>query len=366
MGSLKHLIKRAMPLKWRREIRKRALPLTVTHLHGPARVQLRSDEAIVTCVVKNGEFYMESFIEHYTRMGFRHIFFLDNGSADQTISIAKKYNNVSVCQSTLSIEANQGLYKGYLAERSAVGGWCVDADIDEFFDFPGSDVMELREFLDYLNRNEFTAVMTQLLDMFSDQSLSHLVQKQQEDLKDVYQYYDVSELERTEYRRAEFVQKNACRNEVTNPNTELLFGGIRKTLYGSGWLTNCLLTKHSLFRLGKGLDLFPHVHFVNNAKLADVSCLMLHYKLTSNALETALQNKESFSGIGRGYNDFIDFLLKNPDYHIKQSTAFKYEGAEALVEQRFLFASDQYREFVASHADRSVVAASSKFSASFR
>ena len=47
MGSLKHLIKRAMPLKWRREIRKRALPLTVTHLHGPARVQLRSDEAIV-------------------------------------------------------------------------------------------------------------------------------------------------------------------------------------------------------------------------------------------------------------------------------------------------------------------------------
>ena len=61
-----------------------------------------------------------------------------------------------------------------------------DADIDEFFDFPGSDVMELREFLDYLNRNQFTAVMTQLLDMFSDQPLSHLVQKQQEDLKDVY------------------------------------------------------------------------------------------------------------------------------------------------------------------------------------
>jgi Glycosyl transferase family 2 len=283
-------------------------------------------------------------------MGFRHIFFLDNGSTDQTITIAKQYENVSVCQSTLPIEANQGLFKRYLAERSAVGGWCVDADVDEFFDYPGSNVMDLGTFLDYLNRNQYTAVVTQLLDMFSDQPLSHLVHKQQEQLASLYQYYDLSDVERTKYRQAEFVVRHAAGNQVSNPETALLYGGIRKTLYGSEWLTNCLLTKHSMFRLGKGVELFPHVHFVNHARLADVSCVMLHYKLVSNALETALQNKESFSGIGKGYSDFIDFILQNPDHQIKQSTAAKFSDAATLIEDGFLFGSAKYREYVDSFA----------------
>jgi hypothetical protein len=102
--------------------------------------------------------------------------------------------------------------------------------------------------------------------------------------------------------------------------------------------------------MGKGVELFPHVHFVNKAKLADVSCLMLHYKLTSNALVTALQNKDSFSAIGKGYNDFVDFLLRNPDRYIKQTTAAKYKNASALMDSGFLFAGPEYREYVASFA----------------
>jgi hypothetical protein len=210
--------------------------------------------------------------------------------------------------------------------------------------------MELHRFLEYLNRNQYTAVVTQLLDMFSDQPLSHLVMEQHENLKEVYQYYDISEVERKDYRDAEFVRQNACLNQISCTNTELLFGGVRKTLYGSDWITNCLLTKHSLFRMGKGVELFPHVHFVNKAKLADVSCLMLHYKLTSNALVTALQNKDSFSAIGKGYNDFVDFLLRNPDRYIKQTTAAKYKNASALMDSGFLFAGPEYREYVASFA----------------
>jgi glycosyltransferase involved in cell wall biosynthesis len=346
----KRLLKLLLPTKWRHEIRKRLLPLTVSHLYGPLTVPLSSHEAIVTCVVKNGEFYLESFIEHYTKMGFRHIFFLDNGSTDRTIALAKKYNNVSVCQSTLSIQANQSLFKRYMAQKCAADGWCLDADIDEFFDYPGSEVMELQRFLEYLNKHQYTAVLTQLLDMFSDQPLSHLVTKRRENLKEIYQYYDISELERKDYRAADFVRQNANLNQISYANTELLFGGVRKRLYGSSWITNCLLTKHSLFRMGKGVDLFPHVHFVNKAKLADVSCLMLHFKLTSNALETALQNKDSFFAIGNGYHDFANFLLKNPDHYIRQKTAAKYASANELIDSGFLFASRDYRQYVASFA----------------
>src|SRR5437588_5791323 len=144
---MKRLLKGLLPAKWRRKIREKIVPLTVTHVYGPQTVHLASNEAAVTCVIKNGEFYIEAFIKHYSQFGFRHIFFLDNGSTDQTISLARNYKNVSVCKSNLSIQTNQTLLKKYLAQKSVRGGWCLDADIDEFFDYPCSDVLRLPEFL---------------------------------------------------------------------------------------------------------------------------------------------------------------------------------------------------------------------------
>src|SRR5579862_8487263 len=98
----------------RRAARERLVSLSVTHLHGPRRVRLSRNEGAVTCVVRNGAFYVEAFIRHYTRMGFKHIFFLDNGSGDDTLSLIKKHDNVSVCTSSLPVDANQGLFKKYL------------------------------------------------------------------------------------------------------------------------------------------------------------------------------------------------------------------------------------------------------------
>lgn len=344
--SAKRLLKLLLPPKWRRMIREHIVSMKVTHLYGPKRIRLSRNEAVVTCLVKNGEFYIESFIRHYSQMGFRHIFFLDNGSSDQTISIAKRHKNVSVCQCNLPVDKNQGLFKKYLAQKSAEGGWCLDADIDEFFDYPFSDVIGLREFLEYLNRKQYTAVITQLLDMFSDRPVSHLAKKQEENLKAVYQYYDISEVTRTDYRVSKIVAMYGHENQISNGNAALISGGIRKTLYGN----DCLLTKHSLFLPGKGLELFPHVHFVNNARLADVSCVMHHYKLTSNALDIALQNKERFSANSNGYADFIDVIIKKPDYQIKQNTAVKYGSVNGLVESGFLFMSEEYREYVRNSA----------------
>lgn len=353
--QLKSLLKSLVPRRWRGKMREQLVSMDITHLHGPKNLRLANNEAVVTCVVKNGEFYVEQFIRHYTKMGFRHIFFLDNGSRDRTVAIAKTHKNVSICASTLSpIEAHQAHLKSYLAKKSSQGGWCLDADIDEFFDYPFSEIMELSDFLEYLNRRRYTAVITQLLDMFSDKPLSYLANRQQDQLSSVYQYYDISQVTKEDYDDAELVAKYGAENEPASANAALFWGGIRRTLYGA----NCLLTKHSFFRPGKGLELFPNVHFVNNARLADVSCLMLHYKLTSNALDMAVQNKEGFRGIGKVYTDLIDLLRSRPGYHIKQNTAVKFRRASDVVESGFLFMSEDYRAYVKSLAKGTVGASS--------
>ena len=98
------------------------------------------------------------------------------------------------------------------------------------------------------------------------------------------------------------------------------------------------------------MELFSHVHFHNNAKLADVSCAMLHYKLAGDIYATADQNRIGFSGNGKGYNDCIEFFKNNPNYQIRQSTAVKYSGASNLVENGFLFMSKGYAEHLKRYA----------------
>ena len=341
-----HILKRLVHPRIRRAIGRYRVSREVRQLSGPKRLQLSKQEAVVTCVVKNGEFYIDGFIKHYSEMGFRHIFFLDNGSSDRTISIAQQYPNVSVCRSDLPIEAHQGAFKSYLAAASSDGGWCLDADIDEFFDYPSSDQVSLADFLEYLNQDRSTGVITQLLDMFSDKPLPQLSTTGGHDLKTVYQYYDLSDVTRTPYREASIAALYGSRNVITHDKTALYFGGMRKTLYGN----NCLLTKHSLFR-PEQVELFPHVHFVDRARLADVSGVMLHYKLTGNALEIAVQNKEGFKGNSKGYIDFINFLTNGADHQIRRESALNLRSADDLLQSGFLFVSERYRDYVRAKSE---------------
>ena len=183
--------------------------------------------------------------------------------------------------------------------------------------------------LEYLNQHQYTAVITQLLDMFSDKPLSHLTSGQKENLQATYTFYDVSAVRKTDYRRHDLAAAFGGRNELSNDGIKIYSGGIRKTLYNN----DCLLTKHSLFRPGSGLEAFSHLHFVDKARVADLSCVMLHYKFTSSARQAAARNKEGFKL--RGYQDFLELLQNKPDQRIKQNGAREFRSVRELVEKRF-------------------------------
>jgi hypothetical protein len=336
------IVRGAVPEKWKRGLRQHILRFRINHIFGPRDVALARNEAAVTCVVKNGDFYLDSFVEHYSKMGFRHIFFLDNGSTDNTISLARKHRNVTVFECGLPIDAYQRLFKKRLAEMAVPAGWCLDADIDEYFDFPFSNLLNLSKFLEYLNQRNYSAVLTQMLDMFSERPLATLAHKApQENLKEVYRYYDLSQVSKVDYRASELTRVYAPNNEIPNENIFLNFGGIRKALFG----INCLLSKHSLFRTGEDLELFPHVHFVNRARVADVSCVLLHYKLVSNAYEMASQNQVTFHTNSKGYSDLMHLIETRGEHLIKTETAVEFREVVDLLHSKFLFLSNDYAKY---------------------
>jgi hypothetical protein len=229
--------------------------------------------------------------------------------------------------------------KRCLATTAVPRGWCLDVDIDEFFLFPYSEIMSLAQFLAYLNEHSYSAVLCQMLDMFSDQAVGDLAANiPVDDLMDTYRYYDLSHVTGIEYRSADMTRRFGPTNRVGSPRLRVLSGGVRKTLFG----LNPLLSKHSLFRTDRGLQLFTHSHYSDGAHLADVSGLLLHYKLVANGYQSAAMNRGAFPATRKGYDALMDLIETQPDLRMRGPRARRFTGTPALLEENFLYASSRF------------------------
>ena len=315
-------------------------PGRVRHVHGPTVVGYEDDELLVICVVRNGESYVRPFMAHYRALGARHVVFLDNGSTDGTVDRLRGYDGVTVLQTDAPYERYENTMKRYLAERFSRGRWNLIADIDELFDFPYSDRLSLRAFLQYLNRHGYTAVVAQMLDMFADRPLSAAPAERDEDLVSIYRYYDVSGLVKGDHRLL----------DARDSGIQFHWGGIRRTVFG----TLNGLTKAALVRLDGRVQTFIAWHHVRRARFADVSCVLRHYPFRPSFYQK-VQDAVGTGRYGRVTSDeyaaYWAGLSARPDLNLRLATARELSSLDELIECGFLVVSPAYRRWVAEHGE---------------
>lgn len=321
-----------------RYVRPLTLALSVRHTHGARQVDYEIDELIVLCVVRNGELYIKSFIEHHFTLGVKQIVFLDNDSTDSTIAIAREYQNVTILKTKCPYRKYETFMKKYLVKRFSRNRWNLFADIDELFDYPFSDKLSLKLLLQYLNQYEYTAVLTQMLDMFSDQPLS-FEGKKDSPLQEAYPYYDISTLRKEPY---------PIGYGVTQENIYWHIGGIRKTLFG----TDNYITKASLVRFDNKIELFVNCHQVKQASIADLTCVLLHYPFTNlfyeKVMDAVKTDRYAMSASGE-YSLYWERLQKDEAFSMKLDTAQQLTNVNDLVAENFLVVSEAYRQWVNLH-----------------
>lgn len=319
--------------------RVRLLRGRVRHVHGPAAVSYGDDELLVMCVVRNGERYVHPFMAHYRALGARHVVFLDNGSTDGTVDRLCAYDDVTVLQTDAPYQRYENSMKRYLAERFSRGRWNLIADIDEHFDFPCSDRLSLRAFLRYLNHHEYTAVVAQMLDMFANCPLSASPTEPDDDLASTYRYYDISGI----------VSADHPLLDVGHLGIRFHMGGIRRMVFG----TMNGLTKAALVRMDGRVQPFVQWHQVRHARLADVSCVLLHYPFRPSFYQK-VQDAVATGRYGRVTSDeyaaYWAGLTRQPDLNLQLPTARELSSLDELVECGFLVVSHAYRQWVAEHA----------------
>jgi glycosyltransferase involved in cell wall biosynthesis len=324
----------------REQIMRLKLPSMVQHIYGPEQVNYALDELVVLCLVRNGAYYTKSFIEHYLKLGVRHIIFLDNGSTDDTIAIAQQYPNVTILQTTCLYGKYENVMKQYLVRRFSKNRWNLFADIDELFDYPASNSVSLSSLLTYLNENAYTAVVTQMLDLFSEHPLGEVKSSKEDSIRDLYTYYDISNLRQSKYSHG----------RPSNPNIKKIHGGIRKSLFR----TENNLSKASLTFLDRKIKLFVMGHHTRNSRLADFSCVLLHYPFIESFYEKvldAVQHDRYQLSASDQYQKYWEGLQQNPNLCLKSTTARQLKDINELLDNGFLIASKQYRQWVTAQVD---------------
>lgn len=328
---------------------------TLTHVCGPEEVTYGPEELVVLCLVRDGRPYVRSFVEHYFALGVKHLVFLDNGSTDGTAEALGRYPKVTVLRSTLPFKTHQNAMRRYLIERFGKGRWSLCVDIDELFDYPHSDVIGLDSLLDYLGRNSYTAVVAQLLDMFPDKPLMGASSvNPNEPLREAHRFYDISDLQA---RDIEKMPRCPPDNTYAGDEIEFYKAGVRLRVFG----VNTALTKHPLvFCDGEVRPVDPGPHWASNARVADFTCVLLHYKFLgehSHRLAVRAVREQQYVNDSAAYKKYLKALEKTPDLPVKGESTRELGGVDELVENGFLVVSEDYamlahRERFEDHPER--------------
>src|SRR5215217_5630831 len=323
---------------------------SIDHLHGPEEVPYGEDELVVVCLVRDGRPYVKSFVEHYRSLGAKHLFFLDNNSTDGTVEALQNYNNVTVLETMLPYKEYDVLFKQYLVGRfGKKDRWCLCVDIDELFDYPYSDVVGLGSLLGYLTEKSYTAVAAQMLDMFSEEPLSAREGNPDDPLKERHRFYDTSNITRRSNKRRHYRHNNTLESD----DIVIFSSGIRGPTFGD---KRILLTKHPLVFLdGKVKPLHPGTHWVANARIADITCVLLHYKFLDGYFHKqaaqAVREGQYYNASAR-YKRYLEVLDKNPSLRVKQESARELRSVNDLVENGFLVVSEEYMMRVYEEEER--------------
>jgi hypothetical protein len=319
-------------------IRPFILRASVRHLHGPRKIAYATNELIVLSVVRNGALHVNSFLAHHFSLGAKHIVLLDNGSTDETVELARKFERVTILQTRRPYRQYETVMKRYLVGRFSKNRWSLMADIDELFDYPFSQVLDVGALLTYLNVNAYTAVLAQMLDLFSDIPLTDLKSAPGDSLKEHYPYYDISNVERQRYRFG----------APANTEIKMHYGGIRKSIFG----TENGLTKAPLIFLSPDLLPFVRWHHAQNAAIADFTCVLLHYPFVSNFAEKvreAVQTDRYRVSAAEEYRRYWARLKERPDLNLRLATARRFKGVDNLLDNGFLVVSPKFRRCVEAH-----------------
>ena len=290
----------------------------------------------VFSVVRNGAAWLERFLGHHRALGDVDFAFLLNDSRDDTRERLLAEPDTVVLRSDVPYARYENTLKRHLLDRHGAGRWCLFLDIDELFDFPGSESRSLDELIAYLDAHRFDAVVTQMLDLFPAGPVGASSVEE-------HVFHELASIRRTLYPPSMRLRNDYPR-ALSDGSIASHRGGVRARVFGS----DNGLTKVSLLKNVAGLESFVQWHHCRGARFADLSCALLHYPFAHGfrgKVDEAVRSGRYGAHTTDEYVRYGRALAAGADPVLHSENAIRFSGTRALTDCGFLHAPPTYEDW---------------------
>ena len=271
-----------------------------------------------------------AFLAHYRSLAPTTFFIVDNDSTDGTLERLAEEDDVWLYRTSDSF-AQSGYgstwINGLIAAHSRADEFVVRVDADEFLVYPGMGKVSLEHFLAYCTRQDFEAVAGPMVDLHPERSIYSAAATDDP---------GAVTLRDSRYFEAEYREFGAAIAPYV-----MGWGGVRSRLFRS----STFLTKTPIVRGGGLVRYYNANHYTTPARIADVSCALLHYKFTPNSFaryQAQIDRGEHFNK-GSRYRRFLELIAK--DVSLLGPNSRTYEGPADLEAAGLMRTSDAYQAF---------------------
>lgn len=253
------------------------------------------NESDVTAIIigRDSSYFLKENIEHLFSIGVAHIVYVDNLSSDSSIETALSFENITVVVTSAEWSRYQRVIRQLAAKLFVPYGWCLSVDDDEIFSYPNDQELHISTLVKRLDRERATCLCAQMLDMVPEGNVMSWKGEAFRDIRKIYNTFSISNIDKHDYMNnslvcAPFLKKN----KIMCDGLKVLKGGLRRSVFGE----NPTLTKHSLFKFGKGVASQPHPHVSTGLVCSSSSVLLKHYKFSGNFLQRDIDRVDRSPG----------------------------------------------------------------------
>lgn len=293
-------------------------------------------------IARNESLRFPYFLKYYFEKGVDRIFLIDNNSTDNTREIALSYPNVHVFKINESFK-NFWYWIQFFLEKYGKNMWCMVVDVDELFSYPYAEIAPLRVLISYMELNNYEAIRSFLLDIYSEKPISKTGYKQNDNPLECCPYFDLN------FYSGQVRLFDKSRWEYFN--TTIYFGGMRERVFnkitGSSW--NYHLSKISLFKNTSNIYLTEGMHAINGATLADITGVVFHSKhLQDFAPRVEAESKrEVHFGNALEYKIYNQACLMEKNIILYFQNSVKYKNTKQLVKLGLMKNSIMFNAYLA-------------------
>lgn len=302
-------------------------------------VPSRPGEIRACMVVRNEILRLQATLDHHRRLGVDRFLVVDNGSDDGSFELLLQAPDVHVFRTSDGFgESGYGLrWINTLLGAYCQDHWVLTIDADEFFIFPGSEYLGLRDFAAFLDLTGARSALAVMLDMYPDREpIAEEPYRSTDELLRSSPYFDRGPY--NTFRVAHF------------PYTQT-FGGVRARMFSAAYEQASIhpptVSKVPLVKWSQGMRYFMSTHALAETTMSRVTTALLHFKFlgdfrTKASIEAA---REEHFNDGAEYKIYARSMPPGEPFPFMCSASTRFENTDQLAGLGILHVTQDYVSF---------------------